>query len=141
MADGYADNEGKECDATGSYYWSYQDEEEPTNFALMAFLSSSSNSSSDCEEEDTPPVTKDVPSLAQSLELVKTPRKLVQNSYATREIHKHNVPMKYSRIPLHKVTTAARTIGAVRPTFSKTRPYIALYTVSKSKAPIRRPFI
>nr|GFB79109.1 putative ribonuclease H-like domain-containing protein [Tanacetum cinerariifolium] len=49
--------------------------------------------------------------------------------------------MKYSRIPLHKVTTAARTIGAARPTFSKTRPHIAPYTVSKSKAPIRRPFI
>nr|GEX56151.1 hypothetical protein [Tanacetum cinerariifolium] len=29
--------------------WSYQSEEEPTNFALMAFSSSSSNSSSDCE--------------------------------------------------------------------------------------------
>nr|GEY46736.1 ribonuclease H-like domain-containing protein [Tanacetum cinerariifolium] len=47
----------------------------------------------------------------------------------------------YDRIPLHKVTTAARPIGAARPTFSKTRPHIALYTVSKSKAPIRRPFI
>nr|GFC70247.1 hypothetical protein [Tanacetum cinerariifolium] len=40
MVDGYADNEGKE---------NYQAEEEPTNFALMAFSSSSSNSSSDCE--------------------------------------------------------------------------------------------
>nr|GFC82885.1 putative ribonuclease H-like domain-containing protein [Tanacetum cinerariifolium] len=49
--------------------------------------------------------------------------------------------MKYSRIPLHKVTTAARTIGAARPTFSKTRPHIAPYAVSKSKASIRRPFI
>nr|GFC59402.1 hypothetical protein [Tanacetum cinerariifolium] len=36
-----------QCDATGSYDWSYQAEEEPTNFALMAFSSSSSNSSSD----------------------------------------------------------------------------------------------
>nr|GFB22623.1 ribonuclease H-like domain-containing protein [Tanacetum cinerariifolium] len=83
------------------------------------------------EEEDIPQVTKDVPSLAQSLELVKTPRKLAQNSYATRDIHKHNAPMKYSRIPLHKVsaaapfksklvlTTAARTIRAVKPKFSK----------------------
>nr|GFC62278.1 hypothetical protein [Tanacetum cinerariifolium] len=56
-------------------------------------------------------------------------------------------------IPLHKVFAAtpskskpvlsatARTIGATRPTFSKTRPHIAPYTVSKSKAPIRRPFI
>nr|GEX88785.1 putative ribonuclease H-like domain-containing protein [Tanacetum cinerariifolium] len=38
-----------ECDGTGSYDWSYQAEEEPTNFALMALSSSSSNSSSDCE--------------------------------------------------------------------------------------------
>nr|GFC98741.1 hypothetical protein [Tanacetum cinerariifolium] len=61
--------------------------------------------------------------------------------------------MKHSRIPLHKFSTAtpskskpvlfaaAKTIGAARPTFSKTRSHIAPYTVSKSKAPIRRPFI
>nr|GEV72416.1 hypothetical protein [Tanacetum cinerariifolium] len=36
-------------DSLSSYNWSYQAEEEPTNFALMAFSSSSSNSSSDCE--------------------------------------------------------------------------------------------
>nr|GFC24966.1 hypothetical protein [Tanacetum cinerariifolium] len=127
---------------------------------------------SDSDEEDIPHVTTDVPSLAQSLEPVKTPRhsgllspppmsvaphvplrphspskglkrpnktcfvckskthlikdcdfharKLAQTSYAPRDIHKHNAPMKYSRIPLHKVPTAARTIGATRPTFSKT---------------------
>nr|GFA77523.1 ribonuclease H-like domain-containing protein [Tanacetum cinerariifolium] len=79
-------------------------------------------------------------------------RKLAQNSCAPRDIHKHNAPMKHSRIHLHKVyaatptsksvlSAAARTIGATRPTFSKTRPHIAPYTVSKSKAPIRRPFI
>nr|GFC75030.1 hypothetical protein [Tanacetum cinerariifolium] len=39
-----------QCNGTGSYDWSYQAEEEPTNFALMAFSSSSSNSSSDCED-------------------------------------------------------------------------------------------
>nr|GFD28282.1 hypothetical protein [Tanacetum cinerariifolium] len=37
------------CDGTGSYDWSYQAEDEPTNFAHMAFSSSSLNSSSDCE--------------------------------------------------------------------------------------------
>nr|GEZ31477.1 hypothetical protein [Tanacetum cinerariifolium] len=57
-----------QCDGTGSYDWSFQVEEEPTNFALMAFSSSSSNSSSDCE------VTKYVPSFAHSLKLVKSPR-------------------------------------------------------------------
>nr|GFC91975.1 hypothetical protein [Tanacetum cinerariifolium] len=152
---------------------------------------------SDSEEEDIPQVTKDVPSLVQSLELVKTPRysglispppmsvaphvplrphspskglkrtkktcfvcksethfikdcdfhsrKLAQNSYASRDIHKHNAQMKYSRIPLHKVTarvtTAARTIHAVKPKFSKARTNITPYAVSKSKSPFRKPFI
>nr|GFB73992.1 ribonuclease H-like domain-containing protein [Tanacetum cinerariifolium] len=160
---------------------------------------------SDSKEEDVPQVTKDVPSLAQSPELVKTPRrsglisppsmsvpspvllrtyspskglrrtkktyfvcksethlikdcdfharKLAQKSYVSRDIHKHHAQMNHSRILLHKVsaaapfksqpvlTTAARTIGAARPNFSKTRPNIAPYAVSKSKSPIRRPFI
>nr|GEV78375.1 RNA-directed DNA polymerase, eukaryota [Tanacetum cinerariifolium] len=38
-----------QCDGIGTYDWSYQAEEEPTNFALMAFTYSSSNSSSDNE--------------------------------------------------------------------------------------------
>nr|GFA39702.1 hypothetical protein [Tanacetum cinerariifolium] len=32
-----------QCDGIGSYDWSYQSEEEPTNFALMAIPSSSSS--------------------------------------------------------------------------------------------------
>nr|GFD28838.1 hypothetical protein [Tanacetum cinerariifolium] len=106
---------------------------------------------SDSEEEDIPQVPKDIPRLAQSPELVKTPRhsglispppmsvappvplrshssskglkrpkktcfvcksetrlikdcdfharKLAKNSCAPRDIHKHNAPMKHSRIP------------------------------------------
>nr|GFB16263.1 hypothetical protein [Tanacetum cinerariifolium] len=34
-----------QCDGVGSYDWSFQAEEEPTNFALMAFTSSSSSCS------------------------------------------------------------------------------------------------
>nr|GFB78136.1 ribonuclease H-like domain-containing protein [Tanacetum cinerariifolium] len=160
---------------------------------------------SDSKDDDIPQVTKDVPSLAQSPELVKTPRysglispppmsvappvplrphslskglkrpkktcfvckskthlikdcdfharKLAQNSYATRDIHKHNAPMKYYEIPLHKVsaavpsksqpvlTTAARTLCTVKPKFSKARPNITPYVVSKTKSPFSRPFI
>nr|GEW51278.1 hypothetical protein [Tanacetum cinerariifolium] len=44
-----------QCDGTRSYDWSYQAEEEPANFALMAFSSNSSSSSSD--NEDTALVT------------------------------------------------------------------------------------
>nr|GFA03959.1 ribonuclease H-like domain-containing protein [Tanacetum cinerariifolium] len=92
----------------GTYDWSYQAEEEPTNFGLMAFTSSSSNSSSDNElsptkpeqdlssipsapiiedwvsdskENDMPQVSKDVPSFAQSSELVKSPRHSGNMSY------------------------------------------------------------
>nr|GFC24899.1 hypothetical protein [Tanacetum cinerariifolium] len=38
-----------QCDGSGTYDWSYQAEEEPSNFDLMAFSSSSSNSSFDHE--------------------------------------------------------------------------------------------
>nr|GEV61327.1 retrovirus-related Pol polyprotein from transposon TNT 1-94 [Tanacetum cinerariifolium] len=96
------------CDGTETYDWSFQAEEEPTNFALMAFTSSSSNSSSDnelsptkpkqdqssrpsapiiedwvsdSEKDDMPQVTKDVPSFAQSPEFVKSPRHSGNMSY------------------------------------------------------------
>nr|GEZ39816.1 hypothetical protein [Tanacetum cinerariifolium] len=36
-----------QCDGIGSYDWSYQAEEEPTNFALMAITSSSSSSNNE----------------------------------------------------------------------------------------------
>nr|GFC34268.1 ribonuclease H-like domain-containing protein [Tanacetum cinerariifolium] len=80
-------------------------------------------------------------------------RKLAQKSYALRDFHKHHAPMNHSKFPLHKVsaavpsksqpvlTAAARTIGAVKQKFSKTRPNIASYAMSKSKSPLRRPFI
>nr|GFC73991.1 hypothetical protein [Tanacetum cinerariifolium] len=79
-------------------------------------------------------------------------RKLAQKSYASRGIHKQYAPMNHSKFPLHKVsaaapsksqpilTTAARTVSAVKPKFYKTRPNIASYAVSKSKSPLRRPF-
>nr|GEU56926.1 hypothetical protein [Tanacetum cinerariifolium] len=36
-----------QCDSVGSYNWSFQAEEEPTNYALMAFLSSSPSSNNE----------------------------------------------------------------------------------------------
>nr|GFC48548.1 hypothetical protein [Tanacetum cinerariifolium] len=39
------------------------------------------------------------------------------------------------------LTTAARTVSAVKLKFSKTHPNIASYAMSKSKSPLRRPFI
>nr|GFB55065.1 hypothetical protein [Tanacetum cinerariifolium] len=94
----------------------------------------------------------DVPSFAQSPELVKTPRNSGLLSHPPMDICKQYAPMNHSKFPLHKVsataphksqpvlTTAARPVSAVTPYFSKARPNIASHAVSKSKSPLRRPF-
>nr|GFA34377.1 hypothetical protein [Tanacetum cinerariifolium] len=69
----------------------------------------------DSKEDDMPQVTKDVPSFAQSPELVKSPR--------------HSV--NHSKFPLHKVSAAAP------PKSQPTRPKLASHAVSKSKSPLR----
>nr|GEW87352.1 hypothetical protein [Tanacetum cinerariifolium] len=60
---------------------SYQADEEPANYALMAFSSSSSSSDnevSDSEDESETKAPQFVPSLVQSSEQVKSPRHFVQ---------------------------------------------------------------
>nr|GFA19813.1 hypothetical protein [Tanacetum cinerariifolium] len=59
-------------------------------------------------------------------------------------------PVNHFKFPLHKVpvaappksqsvlTTADRTVSAVKPNFSKTRPKLASHAVYKSKSPLRR---
>nr|GEX86696.1 hypothetical protein [Tanacetum cinerariifolium] len=61
-----------QCDGTGSYDWSYQADEETTNFALMAF---SSNSSSDNEERDD---------LKLKLEMFQTSSKNLTDLFASQ---------------------------------------------------------
>nr|GEW78282.1 ribonuclease H-like domain-containing protein [Tanacetum cinerariifolium] len=51
-----------QCDGVGSYDWSFQAEEEPTNYALMAFTSSSSSSDNESDESLPPSPIYDRPS-------------------------------------------------------------------------------
>nr|GFC14777.1 hypothetical protein [Tanacetum cinerariifolium] len=95
---------------------------------------------SDFEEEDMPQLTKDVPSLAQSPELVKSPR----HSGLIPPLPMSVAPPVSAAAPSKSkpvLTTTARTVSAVKPKYSKTRPNIASHAMSKSKSPIRRPFI
>nr|GFB01938.1 hypothetical protein [Tanacetum cinerariifolium] len=62
---------------------------------------------SNSEEEDMPQVTKDVPSFAQSSELVKSPRHSGPISPPPMDIRKHYAPMNHSKIPLHKISATA----------------------------------
>nr|GEU70704.1 hypothetical protein [Tanacetum cinerariifolium] len=77
-------------------------------------------------------------------------RKLAQRTYASRDIHKQYAPVNHSRFLLHNVpavappqsqsvlTTAAKTVSAVKPIFSMPRPKLASRVVSKSISPIKR---
>nr|GFA95300.1 hypothetical protein [Tanacetum cinerariifolium] len=70
-------------------------------------------------------------------------RKMAQRPYASRDIHKEYASVNHSKFPVHKVpfaapyqsqpvlTTAARPVSAVKPTFSKTRPTLASHAVSR----------
>nr|GEU70569.1 hypothetical protein [Tanacetum cinerariifolium] len=65
-----------QCDGVGSYDWSFQDDEEPTNYALMTFTSSSS-SSSDNE--------------------VATCSKACSKAYATLQSHYDNLTVNFKK--------------------------------------------
>nr|GEV29876.1 ribonuclease H-like domain-containing protein [Tanacetum cinerariifolium] len=60
-----------QCDGVGSCDWSFQAEEEPANYALMAFSSSSSSSDNEAPQF--------VPSFIQSTKQVKSPRHFIQH--------------------------------------------------------------
>nr|GEX69584.1 hypothetical protein [Tanacetum cinerariifolium] len=76
-----------QCDGVGSYDWSFQAAEEPTNYALMAFTFAGSSSSlgsdnetSDSKDESEPEYVSNQkePSFVQTSEHVKTPRASVK---------------------------------------------------------------
>nr|GFC50492.1 hypothetical protein [Tanacetum cinerariifolium] len=77
-----------QCSGVGSYDWSYQAEEETTNYALMAF--SSSSSSSDNELRDNALVT-----LRQKLEKAELERDDLKLKFQPSDGY-HVVPLPYT---------------------------------------------
>nr|GEV43323.1 hypothetical protein [Tanacetum cinerariifolium] len=68
-----------QCDAVGGYDWSFQAEEEPTNYALMAYASSGSSSSSGSNNEVDPY------------------SKACSKSYATLQTHYDNLTVEFRK--------------------------------------------
>nr|GEW61717.1 putative ribonuclease H-like domain-containing protein [Tanacetum cinerariifolium] len=144
----------KEC----SYDWSFQAEEEPTNYALMAFTSSSSSSSdnevSNSEDEFEAEPSQHDSSFVQPTEQVKTPRpsvKPVEHPIPAAN-HKTSIPKPKTHgnsrnrkacfvlltrsklVPL----TAARPVTTAVPQPHVTRPRPAKTVVPKPYSPPRR---
>nr|GEV29299.1 hypothetical protein [Tanacetum cinerariifolium] len=151
-----------QCDVIGSYDLSYQAEEEPANFTLMAFSPSSSSSDNelspfklaqDLSHTNRPstPIIKDwvsdseddsktkspqiVPSFVQSSEQVKTSRHSIQSSvdYLIKDFDYHAKKMAQ---PTPR--NYAHRVSADVPKNMVTRPRLAHPIVTKSKSPIRR---
>nr|GFB12735.1 hypothetical protein [Tanacetum cinerariifolium] len=116
-------------DGVGSYDWSYQEEEEPVNYALMAFSSSSSSSDNELSptkpEQDlsytnrpTAPIIEDWVSDSKDESETKAPQILTQSKQLS--------------------ITAVRPVSTAVPQFKVTRPRHAKPIVTKTNSPIRR---
>nr|GEV41729.1 hypothetical protein [Tanacetum cinerariifolium] len=140
-----------QSDEVGSYDWSFQADEEPTNYALMAFtsLSLSISSGSDSEVSDSedeskgePMPTQKKPSFVQTSEHVKTPRTSVKPNFAkTTHPHsnRHVVPTTVlTRSRLVPLNAARPVTTAVLQTTVKNQSPVK-HVVNKAPSPIRRP--
>nr|GEY05435.1 ribonuclease H-like domain-containing protein [Tanacetum cinerariifolium] len=157
-----------QCDGVGSYEWSFQAEEEPTNYAPMTFTSSSSSSSdnevSDSEDDSEAQLPHNAPSFVQPPKQVKSPRpsvKPVENSILAAN-HKIDIPKpkRHRNRKNRKVCfvckslthliqdlltksklvslTAARPVTTAVPQPHVTRPRLAKIVITKSPSPPRR---
>nr|GEU50424.1 retrovirus-related Pol polyprotein from transposon TNT 1-94 [Tanacetum cinerariifolium] len=141
----------------GMVLLSHIEEEEPANFALMAFLALSSSSDtelspskpaqdlshinrptapiiedwvSDSEDESEAKAPQIVPSFVQSSKQVKTPR------YSVYPVET-SISAVLTQIKPVSITTV-RPVSAAVPKIMVTRPRLAHSIVTKSKSPIRR---
>nr|GEU80647.1 hypothetical protein [Tanacetum cinerariifolium] len=71
-----------QCDAVGGYDWSFQNDEEPTNYALMAYASSGSSSSLGSDNEVAPC------------------SKACSKAYSTLQTHYDNLTVKFRKSQL-----------------------------------------
>nr|GFB84333.1 hypothetical protein [Tanacetum cinerariifolium] len=134
-----------------SYDWSYQVQEEPANFALMAF--SALSSSSDIEPIETSiPATTPKPASPKSNSSGKRRNrkscfvcKSVDHLIKDCDYHAKKMDQPTPRNFAHKVVTqskpisitAVRPVSDVVPKIMVTRPRLSHPIVTKSKSPIR----
>nr|GEX60687.1 hypothetical protein [Tanacetum cinerariifolium] len=114
-----------QCDGVGSYDWSFQAEEEPSNYALMAFSSSSSSF-------DNEPIEQ-FKSLRPSVQHVETS---IPSTNSKISIPKptSNVLTQSKLVPIN----AVRPVSTIIPKIKVTRPRQDKHVVTKPYSPPRR---
>nr|GEU74448.1 hypothetical protein [Tanacetum cinerariifolium] len=126
-----------QCNGTRSYDWSYQEEEEPSNFALMAFSLNSSSLSSDNELIET--TFQAAPSVAASPKSNSCgKRKNRKTCFYVPKPLQHSIPTTVLPQSQLVLTTSDRPVSDALSNLLMTRPIHAYHVVTKSKSPIRR---
>nr|GFB07507.1 hypothetical protein [Tanacetum cinerariifolium] len=134
-----------QCDGIESYDWSYQSEEEPANFALMAIPSSSSSDNEPIEIPILAATPKPTIKTSISGKTKPTPRNSAHRgcnkqyaSFTKKYPQKHKVPPVV--LPKSKPVsiTAIRQVNAAVPKIMKSRPRLAHPLNEKSNPSIRR---
>nr|GEU77914.1 DNA-directed DNA polymerase [Tanacetum cinerariifolium] len=142
----------KDSRRNGSYDWSYQAEEEPANFALMAFSPSSSSSDNQAVETSIPADTSMPTSPKSNSSGKRRNRKTcfmcmsVDHLIKDCDYHTKKMAQPTPRNYAHRVLTQSkpvyiivvRPVCAVVPKIMVTRPRLAHPIVTKSKLPIRQ---
>nr|GEW93032.1 putative ribonuclease H-like domain-containing protein [Tanacetum cinerariifolium] len=100
-----------ECDGVGSYDWSFQADEEPTNYALMAFTSSSSTSSSGSDSEKENVFEEDIKLL--KLDVMLRDNALVELRKKFEAAEKERDELKHT---LEKFQTSSKNLNVSVPT-------------------------
>nr|GEX43906.1 ribonuclease H-like domain-containing protein [Tanacetum cinerariifolium] len=88
-----------QCDAVGSYDWSFHVDEEPTNYSLMSYASSGSSSSSGSENEDIKLLKLDV--MLRDDALVELRKKFKKNEKEKDEL----------KLTLEKFQTSSKNLS------------------------------
>nr|GEY66787.1 hypothetical protein [Tanacetum cinerariifolium] len=122
-----------QCDGIESYDWSYQAEEEPANFALMAISSSSSASDNEPVEAS---ILDDTSNSTSSKTNGRSKRKNRKTCFVCRSVD-HLIKDLLTKSKPISVTTA-RPVSAVVPKIMATKPRHARSLHTKSNSIIRR---
>nr|GEV17668.1 retrovirus-related Pol polyprotein from transposon TNT 1-94 [Tanacetum cinerariifolium] len=123
-----------QCDGTGSYDWSYQANEEPTNFALMAFSSLSS-------DNEVPSCSK---ACSKAYAQLHTQYDKLTDDFRKSQfdVISYQTESDYESWPpsslYDRFQPSGGPVSAALPDITVTRPRHAHHVVTKLKSPIRR---